>query len=227
MIYFFRKFATDMETKIQKTMKTSITRTITMLLTGVLLLSIPVSANAQKKAVSKKLQQPSSPSPIDQQERTIKDLLYFPYGCLSSTISNADEAKAMLENTFGTSEKVNNVYLGLHNSSSYNYTYRGIPIGLCHIDWFDNREWYDFYFDSKAEAQQFYTKLASDVTSAGIPLTKDKVYGGVSNRKRPVSIFKWVYVAPPTMIKEVVGNNIHHADVVGKYVVEFGVYKKH
>lgn len=203
-------------------MKTSITYTITMLLTGAFLLFSPVSVNAQNK----KLQQPSSPSPIDQQERTIKDLLYFPYGCLSSTISNADEAKAMLENTFGTSEKVNNVYLGLHNSSSYNYTYRGIPIGLCHIDWFDNREWYEFYFDSKAEAQQFYTKLANDVTNVGILLTKDKVYGGMSNRKRPISIFKWVYVTPPTMIKEVVGNNIHLADVVGKYVVEFGVYKK-
>lgn len=215
-----------METKIQKTMKTSITRTITMLLTGVLLLSIPVSANAQKKAVSKKLQQPSSPSSIDKQERTINDLLFFPYGCLSSTISNADEAKVALESTFGTSEKVNNIYIGLHNSSSYNYTYRGVPIGLCYIDWFDNREWYEFYFDSKAEAQQFYTKLANDVTNVGILLTKDKIYGGMSNRKRPISIFKWVYVTPPTMIKEVVGNNIHLADVVGKYVVEFGVYKK-
>ena len=207
-------------------MKKSITYTITMLLTGAFLLLFPVSSNAQNKTAGKKLQQPSSPSPIDKSERTIKDLLFFPYGCLSSTISNADEAKEMLENTFGTSEKVNNIYLGLHNSSSYNYTYRGIPIGLCYIDWFDNREWYDFYFDSKAEAQQFYTKLTKDVTSAGILLTKDKVYGGMSNRNRPISIFKWVYVAPPTMVKEVVGNNIHLADVVGKYVVEFGVYKK-
>ena len=207
-------------------MKTSIAYTITMLLAGALLLSFPVSAVAQKKTVGKKLQQPSSPSSIDKKERTIKDLLFFPYGCLSNTVSNADEAREMLNSTFGTSENVNNIYIGLHASDSYNYTYRGVPIGLCYIDWFDNREWYEFYFDSKAEAQQFYTKLSNDVTGAGIMLTKDKVYGGMSNRKRPISIFKWVYVAPPTMIKEVVGNNIHRADVVGKYVVEFGVYKK-
>lgn len=207
-------------------MKTFITHTFTMLLTGAFLLFFPVSADAQNKNVGKELQQPSSPSPIDKSERTIKDLLFFPYGCLPQTISNAEEAKEMLESTFGTSEKVNNVYLGLHKGSSYNYTYRGIPIGLCYIDWLDNREWYEFYFDSKAEAQQFYTRLSNDVTNAGILLTKDKVYGGMSNRKRPISIFKWVYVSPPAMIKEIVGNNIHLPDNVGKYVVEFGVYKK-
>ena len=101
-MFFFRIFANDIETKNKKTMKTSVAYTITMLLAGIILLSFPVSADAQKKTVGKKLQQPSSPSSIDKKERTIKDLLFFPYGCLSSTISNADEAREMLSSTFGT-----------------------------------------------------------------------------------------------------------------------------
>ena len=61
---------------------------------------------------------------------------------------------------------------------------------------------------------------------AGIPLTKDKVYGGMSNRRKPVSIFKWVYVDPPVKVKEASSANIETADVVGMYKVELGVYKK-
>ena len=61
---------------------------------------------------------------------------------------------------------------------------------------------------------------------AGIPLTKDTVYGGMSNRKKPVSIFKWVYVATPVRVKEASTSNIEAADVVGMYKVELGVYKR-
>jgi hypothetical protein len=65
-----------------------------------------------------------------------------------------------------------------------------------------------------------------DIQNAGIPLTKDKVYGGMSNRKRPVSIFKWVYVSTPVKVKEPGSTNIEPEDCVGMYNVELGVYKR-
>ena len=48
----------------------------------------------------------------------------------------------------------------------------------------------------------------------------------MSNRKKPVSIFKWVYVATPVKVKEVGPSNIETAEVVGMYKVELGVYKR-
>ncbi len=68
--------------------------------------------------------------------------------------------------------------------------------------------------------------MVKDIQSAGIPLTKDKIYGGMSNRKKPVSIFKWVYVVPSVKVKEAGPSNIETEDVVGMYKVEFGVYKR-
>ena len=84
-----------------------------------------------------------------------------------------------------------------------------------------------WYFIRKATIFAKLRKIISDIKDAGIPLTKDKIFGGMSNRTRPVSIFKWVSVAPPEMVKEADESNIHHADVVGMYVVELGVYKRH
>jgi len=182
--------------------------------------------SAQVSDSGAELVQPAAPSDIEIIERTIKDLLYFPHGCLPNTVTNADEAQSMLTATFGVYESVNNIYYGLHSSGSFNYTYRGVPIGLSYIDWFDNRHWYEFYFDTKSEAQQFYTDLTNDIKQAGIPLTQDRIYGGLSNRKRPISIFKNVYVFTPSLIKEADNSNIHGDNVVGKYVVELGVYKR-
>ena len=215
---------------------------IVISLLGAVLFFMPSSADAQSRTGGKrtrtavrkttrttqasKLKAPSSPTPIDVKERTIKDLLYFPYGCLSDNISSSEEAKEQLTEAFGSYEKVNGVYYGLHINDTYDYTYRGAPIGLCYADWFDNRHWYLFYFDSKADADRFYANTVSDIKNVGIPLTTDKIYGGMSNRTRPVSIFKWVSVTPPAKVKEADESNINHADVVGMYVVELGVYKR-
>ena len=127
--------------------------------------------------------------------------------------------------TFGTCESVN-MNPGLHASKSFDFSYLGVTIGLCFFDWYDNRTWYQFYFVTRNEAMDFYNNLVKDVKKAGIPLTKDNVYGGMSNRKRPVSVFKWVSVVEPEKVKEAGPSNIETADVVGMYKVELSVYKR-
>lgn len=97
--------------------------------------------------------------------------------------------------------------------------------GIAYYDWYDNRLYYDFFFETKKEADQFYNDLVNDVRGAGIPLTKDNIYGGMSNRKKPISIFKWVSVDTPVKVKEVSPSNIETADHVGKYKVELFVMK--
>ncbi len=218
-------------------MKTRRTLTCILLIMGAIILCAP-SVNAQSKSVKSKpratktkvvvpkQQRPATPSPVETKERTIKDLLYFPYSCLPADVSNAEEAQNMLTNYFGSCERVDNIYYGLHRNDSFDYTYRGVPIGLTFYDWFDNRQWYHFYFDTMAEAMKFYNALAVDLKGVGIPMTKDKAYGGVSNRSRSLQYFKSVYIFPPMIVKEADAANIHRADVVGKYQVEFGVYKK-
>ena len=209
-----------------------------MLLSAAIFL-MPSSADAQnrtgnkraktsvRKTVGTALRAPSSPTPLDLKERTIKDLLYFPFGCLPQEVNTPEETREQLTEVFGSCEKING-YEGLHLNDAYNFTYRGMPIGLCYADRYnDNRQWYLFYFDSKAEADRFFNNIVNDIKGAGIPLTKDKIYGGMSNRTRPASIFKWVSVAPPEKVKEADESNIHHADAVGMYVVELGVYKRH
>ena len=200
-------------------MKTRRTLTCILLIMGAIFLCAP-SVNAQSKSVKSKpratktkvvvpkQQRPATPSPVEAKERTIKDLLYFPYSCLPANVSNAEEAQNMLTNYFGSCERVDNVYYGLHRNDSFDYTYRGVPIGLTFYDWFDNNA------------------LAVDLKGVGIPMTKDKAYGGVSNRSRSLQYFKSVYIFPPMIVKEADAANIHRADVVGKYQVEFGVYKK-
>ena len=129
-------------------MKTRRTLTCILLIMGAIFLCAP-SVNAQSKSVKSKpratktkvvvpkQQRPATPSPVDAKERTIKDLLYFPYSCLPANVSNAEEAQNMLTNYFGSCERVDNVYYGLHRNDSFDYTYRGVPIGLTFYDWFD------------------------------------------------------------------------------------------
>ena len=131
----------------------------------------------------------------------------------------------VVENTFGTCEAINGSP-GLHAGGAYDFTYRGVAIGLCYYSWYGDRTWYDFFFSSKNEADQFYNNLVKDIQNVGIPLTKDKIYGGMSNRKKPVSVFKWVYVFPPVKVKKPGPSNIEPEDAVGKYKVELGVYKR-
>lgn len=169
--------------------------------------------------------QPASPSPVSTTERTITDLLYFPFACLPQHISSQEEAQEQLTALFGSYEIVNG-NIGLHANDAYHFTYRGVPIGVSDWDWTDNRQWYQFYFSQKKDANIFYNQLAADIKKAGIPLTPDKIYGGLSNRRRPVSIFRWVYLTPPALVKEADHSNLDREDVVGMYKVELGVYKR-
>ena len=171
------------------------------------------------------LKAPSAPTPIELKERTIQDLLYYPFSCIEAIMTTQELARQTVDNTFGTCETING-FPGLHANGSFDFSYRGRTIGNCSYDWIEDRTWYDFYFSERAEAEQFYNSMVKDVMSAGIPLAKDNIYGGMSNRKRPVSIFKWVFVVPPAKVRESDSSNIDTPDVVGMYKVELGVYKK-
>lgn len=175
-----------------------------------------------------RLHAPSAPSPRTTKARTIGDLLYFPYGCLTSDVNSKEKAQQALTSLYGRCETINGFYKGLHHDdTSFFYTYKGTPIGVVFIDWNDNREFYHFYLNSKAEADNFYATMVKDLKAAGIPLTYDKVYGHMSNRKHPVSIFSWVYVDKPKKItSDNLCCNINLPQNVGQYVVEVGVFKR-
>lgn len=208
-----------------------------VVLLAVALLFVPSTTNAQNRQVKKRakttvrkaagtsqLVEPKTITPVGISERNIREMLFFPFSCLPDDM-NEEEIQAQLSGTFGASERVNG-YVGLHASKGYHYTYQDVPIGLCFYDCQDKRQWYFFYFDSRSEAEKFYADLAADIKKMGIPLVPDKTYGDLSNRTRPVSVFKWVYISSPEKVKEADNSNINGPDVVGKYVVELGVYKK-
>ena len=176
------------------------------------------------KARQTQLKTPASPTPVGDTERTIKDLLYFPFSCLNCTVSSVEQIRQEIIDTFGSCATIN-MGPGLHASDAFDFTYRCTPIGVCYYDWANDRCWYNFYFETKAEADHFKSILADDIRGVGIPLTKDKIYGGLSNRTKPVSVFKWVYVDDPEIVKEDKGANIETPDVIGMYKVELGVYK--
>ena len=187
------------------------------------LLLMPVISNAQNSAGH--LNAPSQPTQIEVKERTISDLLYYPFSCVEAPMATREQAWQVVTDTFGNCESVN-LCPGLHAGETFDFTFRGIPIGICFYDWYDKRTWYDFFFETKNEADQFYNNLVGDIRDAGIPLTKDNIYGGMSNRKKPISIFKWVSVEAPVKVKEVSPSNIETADHVGKYKVELSVMLK-
>lgn len=217
-------------------MKTSLLSIFTAMLAAVLFLSIPSSSlaqnrNANRRSVVKSRskvnvpQRPATPSPVSEKERKIKDLLFFPYGCLPNTVTTAESAAEKLSELFGSCENINGG-IGLHHSPAFDFSYKGATIGLCYYDWFYNRQWYEFFFDTKADALKFYSTLTNDISQAGLPMKKDRIYGGMSTRNRSVSIFKEVYVFMPSLVKVADQSNIHRPEVVGKYVVEMGVYRK-
>jgi len=189
----------------------------------IFLLLSSITAIAQNSVGT--LKAPATPTPIEEKERTIHDLLYFPFSCINANMPTRESAWQEVTDTFGTCETING-YVGLHASGAFDFSYRGITIGICFYDWMDDRTWYDFFFNTKNEADQFYNNMVKDVKGAGIPLTPDKIYGGMSNRKKPISIFKWVSVIPPVKVKEASPSNIETAEVVGMYKVELSVYKK-
>ncbi len=205
-----------------------------LLFTAVVLFLAPSTALAQKKEkrngdgkayVAASIIKPAPPTPMSVRERNIRDLLYYPYGCLPAEVDTREEAQAGLTEAFGGAEIINGD-IGIHANEAFDYTYLGVQISVCYASWFDNRHWYHFYFDSRKAAEDFYVKCVAEIKSVGIPLTKDKIYGGVSNRKHPVYIFKWVSVSTPTIVKDAYGGNIYTPDVVGKYCVELAVYKR-
>ena len=198
-------------------MKTKLHKPLQWLLAALLL--VPATAGAQN------LKRPAAPTPLDVCERTVKDLLYYPFACINAELTTLEEAQRQVTSAFGTCEMVNGGS-GIHNGDNFNFTYRKVPIGVAYFDHYDNRMWYAFYFDTKAEADRFYSLLTADVKKAGIPLVADKIYGGLSNRKQPVSIFKWVYVHTADKVKEANSSNINRPETVGKYYVELGVYKR-
>ena len=147
------------------------------------MLLLPASINAQNGVGNQKT--PAIPTHIDVQERTISDLLFFPFSCINAYMPTRESAWQEITDTFGTCETING-YPGLHANGAFDFSYRGVNIGICFYDWYDNRTWYDFFFNTKKEADQFYNNLVNDVKGAGIPLTPDKIYGGMSNRRKPV-----------------------------------------
>ena len=209
------------------------------LLLGAFLLLSSSTAEAQSRrtkkrtstAVEKSPSKPtikrkhSTPTPVGDSERTIEDLLFYPFSCLNATFSSVEAVRQEIIDTFGSCESVN-LSPGLHYGDAFDFTYQGVPIGVCYYDWTNDRCWYCFYFDTKAEAMIFQVNLANDIRAIGIPLAWDKIFGGVSNRSKPVSIFKWVSITDPEFIKMADTSNIDTPDVIGKYKVELGVYKK-
>ncbi len=169
---------------------------------------------------------PSSPTSITSKNRTIRDLLYFPYGCLPKEIDTKEKAQEALSSNFGSYEVINVFGIGLHKNKHFDYAYKGATLGVSYISWSENENWYRFYLKTKAEADKFYNVLVEDIIKAGVPLKKDKVYGDFSNRNHPVSIFKWVYVSPTKKIEKADNSNVDISDYVGMYCVELGVYKR-
>lgn len=191
---------------------------------AVLLCLSPMSLMAQNPVGT--LKAPAAPTPIEYRERTISDLLYFPFSCITTPLTTTKEkAWQVVTDTFGSCEDING-YVGLHANGSFDFTYRDVTIGICYSDWLDDRTFYFFFFNTKSEGERFYNQLVKDVQDAGIPLTRDKIYGGMSNRKNPISIFKWVSVATPVKVKEADASNLETPNVVGKYKVELGIYKR-
>ena len=189
----------------------------------IFMLLMPAITYAQNSAG--RLNAPSQPTDIEVRERTISDLLYFPFTCIVDPLTTKDQAWQAVIDTFGYCESVN-LSPGIHAGTNFDFTYRGTHIAICYYDWYDRRTWYDFFFETKSEADQFYSNLVNDIRGVGIPLTKDNIYGGMSNRKKPISIFKWVSVEAPVKVKEISPSNIETADHVGKYKVELGVMRK-
>ena len=215
-------------------MKTSLFRKMMAVMLGLMLVCSPSTAdaqnrkggrtqNAKRKTYKFVPKRPEDPTHYHVRARTLDDLLFFPYAILPSSVSTAEEARATLIEYLDTCEVVN-LSPGIHGGFDYDYAYKGASIGVSYHDWYDNRQWYEFYFDTRAKAQQFYTTLTTDLRQAGFPMVKDKIYGGMTTRNQSVALFKEIYVFQPNLIKKADSSNIHREDVVGKYVVELGVY---
>ena len=70
-------------------------------------------------------------------------------------------AQQEVMDTFGACENINGCP-GLHTNDSFDFTYRCVPIGMCYYDWYDNRTWYHFYFETKAEADKLIAEARNE-----------------------------------------------------------------
>ena len=66
------------------------TDTLFASLLGIFMFFVPVNANAQNRAGN--LNAPSSPTQIEVRERTISDLLYFPFTCIEDPMTTREQA---------------------------------------------------------------------------------------------------------------------------------------
>ena len=146
-------------------MKNTTFRLLPLLLMATLLL-VSTSVNAQsrtgrrraqttKTTISARLKAPAAPTPVSVRERTIQDLLFFPFASLPDNLDTREKAQEQLTATFGQCEFIS-LYPGLHAHDTFDFTYRDVPLGLAYYDWSDNRMWYFFYFEAKADAERFY-----------------------------------------------------------------------
>jgi hypothetical protein len=188
------------------------------------------SSNVTPVIANGKEIKPAGPSPIGRRERTLGDLLFFPLATLpDKSMPSNDDVRAAVREAFGSCETINALQVGLHRSSNFDYTYRGAQIAVASTQHFTgdpDQSWFYFVFDSRSKADAFSKTLREDLIAAGLPMTKDKIYGGWSTRTKKTPYFKWVYVDDPKHCTKADNSNLLTSDMVGKYYVEMGVYLK-
>ena len=171
---------------------------------------------------------------IQVKERTIKELLLLPYGCLSKEIDNSKKAEEALTKYFGSYEIIDNYAVGLHRSEKFDFSYRGTPIGVSYITWDEEEQlgsfWcYIFYFQTRNEAESFSSIIAKDIIDAGIPLKKDKTLGVMSYSDYTLNDINEVQVWNSIQIEENdydIRLNVHKKENVGMFYVKLLIRRK-
>ena len=95
------------------------TDTLFASLLGIFMFLMPTNAHAQNRTGD--LKAPSSPTQIEVRERTISDLLYFPFSCVEDPMPTREQAWQVVTDIFGNCESVNH-YPGLHAGVTFDLT---------------------------------------------------------------------------------------------------------
>ena len=98
------------------------------------MLLMPAWSVAQQRPNT--LKAPAAPTPIENRERTIQDLLYYPFSCIDAPMTTRESAWQIITDTFGSCETINGSP-GLHANGSFDFSYRDETIGICFYDWID------------------------------------------------------------------------------------------
>ena len=119
------------------------------------------------------LKAPAKPTPIEVRERSISDLLYYPFTCITAPMTSREGAWEQVTATFGTCESVN-MNPGLHASKSFDFSYQGVTIGLCFFaearekgDLSENSE-YDAAKEAQAHLEDKINKLKATISEAKV-----------------------------------------------------------